>query len=314
MNVLITGASGFVGNNLRRALHGHCLMPLDSSTDLTNSNSIKALLQKSMPDIIVHLAGRVGGITDNANNQKEFLESNLLINTNVIKAADEKEIPVISLSSSCCYPMYPQEKYPLKEYHFKFGDFEPTNFAYAVAKGCMMKQIDLSSNKHVCIIPCNLIGKHDHFNSKGAHFVPSIIRKLKLARANGDESIRLLGDGSAMRQFCDVQDLCEIIKYMIDYKSALDSAPKFMNFGPKNNITIKEAAETIRNIFAPEIDITFDDDPKYNGIARKDIDDSNFQAWYCSEQELYLDYFPAYEYTSFAETITELANENITLT
>lgn len=304
MRLMVTGGTGFVGKNLIPALNAKNIEALHFSSrdvDLTN-NGLEPVIKSYSPDMIVHLASRVGGITDNANNQKEFLEENLLINTHVIKTVDEFKIPCISLSSSCCYPVHYEHSYPLKEDDFYIGDFEDTNFTYALAKACMMKQIKLSTNRHICLIPCNLVGPHDHFDSKSAHFVPSMINKLLLAQKEGKEKITLLGDGTALRQFCYVGDVCRLIFNLSLSTDSWDNLGRFVNVGPQRNLSIAEAARIIRDRFAPGVDIEFDGDTRYNGVHRKDISDERLQNHY----QTFYGEPSSFDYTPFEEIIDEL--------
>jgi GDP-L-fucose synthase len=275
--------------------------------DLTNGEEFEAILKTYKPQYVIHLAGRVGGITDNMNNQKEFLEQNILVNTNVIKAVDKFNIPTISLSSSCCYPRYDNiSDYPLTEDKYYLGQFEQTNYTYALAKAVMMEQIHLSSNRHVCIAPCNLIGPHDHFNSSGSHFVPAMIRKLVTAQREGKKKIQLLGTGESCRQFMDVRDLCEFILYFPYWSwDRWDKCDKLINIGPQRQMTIKEAATIIRDKFAPEVEIEFDNNYKFNGVYRKDISDEKLTKVLGRE----------FEYTPFEDTIDYLRNDkNLVIT
>jgi GDP-L-fucose synthase len=321
IRVVITGANGFVGKNLLESMSPEIFEPIwftSKDVDLREFSEFKSILDWQRPSYVVHLAGRVGGITDNANNQKEFLETNLAINTNVIRAVDELKIPTISLSSSCCYPLYEQDKYPVSESDFHIGNFEKTNYTYALAKASMMKQIELSNNQHICYIPCNLVGKHDHFGKAGAHFVPAMIAKLLQAKQEGKEKIRLLGTGKSLRQFMYVGDLCDIIRgTLFNNKAAWEERGRFVNVGPQRNLSIKEASEIIRDKFAPELEIEFDGRYEYDGIYRKDISDAKFQSYYANIEDPHRPGVAGgydFEYTDFEEMVDILKNENLSIT
>lgn len=320
IKLIVTGGKGFVGKHLQHEIEtfrggnkNYDVMYLGSTARLQDRDLFEQICRSFKPHCVIHLAGRVGGITDNANNQKEFLETNLLINTNVIRTVDKLRIPTVSLSSSCCYPVYPQDRYPLKEDDFYIGNFEPTNYTYALAKACMMKQIELSDNQHVCLIPCNLIGKFDHYGSPKSHFVPAMITKLVQAQREGKKKITLLGDGNSCRQFCDAGDIAElIVDRVVKNREDWEDFGRFVNVGPQRQLSIKDAAEIIRNQFAPDIEIEFDGDPKYNGIRRKDINDAKLQSYFGRIEDPHRPGSGAgyeYEYTTFEESIKIIAND-----
>lgn len=292
-----------MGKTLRDMVEGysksHEFVFLGRNIDLTDRFAFDQLIFNAKPDCIVHLAARVGGITDNANNQKEFLETNLLINTNVISVADKYRVPTLSMSSSCCYPLYSEKSYPLTEDRFYIGNFEKTNYTYALAKSCMMKQVELSSNKHICIIPCNLFGKFDHFGRPGAHIVPDVVSKLIRAEKAGEKELHLLGNGSPLRQFCAASDVSKVIYDLVRSIDDWGDIGRFVNVGPQRNISIREATKIIGERIAPGITIKFGNDTKYNGVSRKDIDDSKLQKYYGGN----------FKYRTFESVIDEIAQE-----
>lgn len=231
MRVLVTGGSGFVGRNLKEFYPGWIYIS-SNDYDLERLTEAHSMIRNHKPDIVLHLAGRVGGIKDNAKNQSEFFDKNLMINFNVLKAcADFKVDRVLSSLSTCCFPgKLDESRYPMVEVDFLAGPPEETNFSYAMTKRMLYAQTlsyRQDGRKFSCFCPSNLYGPHDNFGSDNSHFVAAMISK---------KSSNFFGTGEPKRQQLYVRDLCRIIPGLIKYWNG----PEPLIVAPKENLSIKQ--------------------------------------------------------------------------
>ena len=237
MRILVTGGSGLVGKHLKDILSDAVYIS-SKDYDLTDLQQVKDMMFMYEPNVVVHLAARVGGILDNITYPVDYLEENVMMNTNVLKACHEFNVDrVIGILSTCIYPDK-VSVYPMKEKDLFNGPPTPTNFSYGFAKRCMAAHIDSyvkQYDKKWCyLIPCNLYGEYDKYEEHHSHFVSALIKKIYEA----EDSIELWGTGKPLRQFMYGGDLARVIKYMIDN----DVIGNF-NVAPKEVYTIDEIAE-----------------------------------------------------------------------
>ncbi|MEX5727654.1 GDP-L-fucose synthase [Rhodovulum iodosum] len=253
MKVFLTGGSGMVGRNVieaARAAQHDMIAPGSRDLDLTDRAATFAAIAEIQPDIVIHAAGRVGGIQANIANPVGFLVDNLDMGMNVVLAARAANVPrVLNLGSSCMYPHAAPN--PLKEELVLTGALEPTNEGYALAKVATSRLCDYVSRSeqglsYKTLIPCNLYGLHDKFDPNVSHLVPAIIRKVHEAKQNGDGTVEIWGDGLARREFMFSGDLADVIWECVE---RFDDVPSLMNVGIGRDYTINEyyqaAAEVI---------------------------------------------------------------------
>jgi len=185
MKVLLTGSRGMVGKNImnnKLASEFNIYNPSRDELDLRNKKDVYKYLEKINPDLIIHAAGKVGGIGANILQPYEFLYENLELNMNIISCALDIGVKkLINLASSCIYPK--DESGNLSEEMILRGGLEPTNEGYALAKIAALRMCEYASAKNVnvhykTLIPCNLYGPNDDFELKTAHLVPAIISKI----------------------------------------------------------------------------------------------------------------------------------------
>jgi GDP-L-fucose synthase len=266
--ILITGGSGLVGKQLKDILP-EAVYVSSKDFDLTNINRVHSMMDFFKPKTVIHLAARVGGIVDNITYPVDFLEENILMNTNVLKKCHEFNVKrVIAILSTCAYPDK-VKTYPMTEKDLFNGPPTPTNFSYGLTKRCMAAHIDSyveQYDKKWCyLIPCNLYGDYDKFDDHNSHFVAALIKKIK----NADNKIELMGTGSPLRQFMHAEDLAYIIKYMIE-NNIVDN----FNIAPKGSYSIKEIAEIgLKACNKEHLELIFDE-TKPDGQYRKDVDSS----------------------------------------
>ena len=266
--VLVTGGSGLVGNHLKDILPDAIYI---SSKDynLTRIDEVRDMMNKYRPDTVIHLAARVGGIMDNVTYPVDYLEENILINTNVLKMCHLHNVDrVVAILSTCIYPDK-VEKYPMVEEDLFNGPPTPTNFSYGFAKRCMAAHIDSYvkqyNKKWSYLIPCNLYGEYDKYEEHNSHFVSALIKKIYKA----EDKITLWGTGKPLRQFMYGGDLARVIKYVID-----NNIVKNLNVAPDEVYSIDEIAKIAKKACNKENLVVYYDNDKPDGQFRKDVDSS----------------------------------------
>ena len=238
--IFLTGGRGMVGRNILDhplAANYDILAPSSIELDLRDAAATHQFISQTKPDIVVHAAGRVGGIQANILNPVDFLVANTDMGRNVILAAFKAGVPfLLNLASSCIYPRNATN--PLSENQILQGELEPTNEGYALAKIFASRLCEYvnrenenneySANRYKTLIPCNLYGRYDKFEPEHSHLIPAIIHKIHLAKIEGLAEVEIWGDGTARREFMYAGDLADaIMKSLNEY----DQIPDLMNIG-----------------------------------------------------------------------------------
>lgn len=242
--ILLTGGAGMVGNNiLEHPLAGQweIVAPRRAELDLTNYQQTEDYLRKTQPDVVIHAAGRVGGIQANMAHPVDFLVTNLDVGRNIILAARAVGVKkLINLASSCMYPR--DAKNPLTEDLILKGELEPTNEGYALAKVfatrlCQYIMRETPECQYKTLIPCNLYGRHDKFSPEHSHLIPAIIHKIHTAKMSGADTVDIWGDGTARREFMYAGDLADAVLRAVDN---FETVPELMNIGLGHDYSINE--------------------------------------------------------------------------
>lgn len=250
--ILITGGSGMVGRNLlesEEASNYDILYPTSKELDLKDFEAVSNYFLKCKPDFIVHAAGKVGGIQANISNPLAYLDDNLIIGRNVIKAAYDQDIyNLINLGSTCMYPRGINN--PLSENLILTGELEPTNEGYALAKIAIAKlcQYINAQDKKMnfkTIIPCNLYGRFDKFSPEQSHLLPAIICKIHAAKILSKDTVEIWGDGTVRREFMYAGDLCSAIWKAI---SEIDTVPNLFNCGLGHDYSVNEYYDEVAKV------------------------------------------------------------------
>lgn len=242
-----------VGRNLlehRAAAQWKVVAPTSGELDLRDAVATQAYVARVMPDVIVHSAGRVGGIQANIAAPVDFLVTNLDLGRNIVMAARACGVPrLLNLGSSCMYPRNAAN--PLPESSMLQGELEPTNEGYALAKIAVARLCQYASREdarlsYKTLIPCNLYGRHDKFGPNNSHLVPAIIHKMHVAKQQGLDEVEVWGDGTARREFMYAGDLADAIWQALKY---FDDLPNLMNVGVGSDHSVNDyyriAAEVI---------------------------------------------------------------------
>ncbi len=249
MKIFLTGAGGMVGRNILEhpsAAGVTFLTPSRTEVNLEDYEAVYAFIREQKPDLVIHAAGRVGGIQANMAHPVDFLVQNLDMGRNVIMAAKNAGVQrLLNLASSC---MYPREAVnPLGEDLVLKGELEPTNEGYAIAKIVATRLCEYISREnpsllYKTVIPCNLYGRHDKFAPEHSHMVPAVIRKIHFAAATGQSEIDIWGDGMSRREFMYAGDLADFIFFALD---RFEELPQNLNVGLGHDFTINEYYEAI---------------------------------------------------------------------
>ena len=280
--VWITGANGMVGRNLRErpgAAKWELLTPTRRELDLGDRAAVAAYVEATRPDLVIHAAGKVGGIHANMADPVGFLVDNIDIGRNVIMGAFEAGVPaLINLASSCMYPR--GRNHPLSEGEILTGELEPTNEGYALAKIFATRLCDYIARAHPerayrTMIPCNLYGRYDKFDPSASHLVPAVVEKISEAIRHGTDEVEIWGDGSARREFMYAADLADAIWRAADHPSTL---PQTINIGVGKDHTILEYYEAVAAALRWRGRFTFDLDRPV-GMQRKLSDISLQREW-----------------------------------
>lgn len=273
--LLVLGSQGLVGTAIKRSeiINQKFIVHYSNraEADLTNKKEVESLFNSVKPNITINCAGKVGGILANNTQRYEFLTENLLINLNLFETLKKYENSLlINLGSSSIYPK--NSKFPLKESSLMTGPLEETNSAYSLSKivGIAMgKAIESNILKTINLIPTNLYGPNDNFDSQSSHVVPGLINKFYNAQKNNDAECIVWGSGKPSRELLFVDDLVSALEVIIE------SNPKeeIINVGSGSEISIKDLANKISLIAGYKGKVVFDTS-KPDGVLKKTLDSS----------------------------------------
>jgi GDP-L-fucose synthase len=277
MKIFLTGGSGMVGRNFlenAKANNYQIFSPNSSELDLLDYYKVYDKIKKIMPDMIIHAAGRVGGIQANLNNPYDFLVDNTKMGFNIVGAADSIGIPhLLNLGSSCMYPR--ASKNPITEDSILKGELEPTNEGYAIAKIavarlCEYKSRSNKDRSYKTIIPCNLYGRFDKFDLVLAHMIPAVIRKLHEAKISNLKTVSIWGDGNARREFMYASDFADFLYFSFEHFADL---PQYLNVGFGLDYSISEYYQVIADVVGYSGQFKYDLS-KPMGMQKKLVDSS----------------------------------------
>ncbi|MGC4097155.1 MAG: GDP-L-fucose synthase [Nitrospira sp.] len=272
--VVVTGGAGFLGSfvveQLRANGCGHIVVPRSRDYDLVQMEAVQQLYQDANPDVVIHLAARVGGIGANQAHPGQFFYDNLMMGTQLIEVGRQRGLKkLVAIGTICAYPKF--APIPFREDEIWAGYPEETNAPYGLAKKMLLVQAQAYRHQYgfnaIVLFPVNLYGPRDNFDLATSHVIPALIRKCAAAKEAGQESITLWGDGSPTREFLYVEDAAEGILLAAErYQGELP-----INLGTGEEVAIQELATRI----AAEVGFTGQiqwDPTKPNGQPRRCLD------------------------------------------
>jgi GDP-L-fucose synthase len=265
--IYVAGHNGMVGSAIVRKLltegYDNILTRTSSELDLCNQQLVDSFFNDQRPEYVFLAAAKVGGIVANNTYRADFLYKNLMIECNIIYAAYKYNVKkLLFLGSSCIYPKFASQ--PIIEVSLLTGLLEVTNEPYAIAKIAGIKLCETFRDQYECdfisVMPTNLYGPNDNYDLETSHVLPAMIRKFYEAT----DQVVLWGTGNVRREFLHVDDLADAcIFLMLTY-----SDKSIVNIGTGQDITIKELANLIKDVFQFKGDIIWDT-TKPDGTPRK---------------------------------------------
>jgi len=270
--ILVTGGAGFLGSFVVEQLEklgARVVVFRSRDFDLTKQERCARVFRYEY-DIVIHLAGRVGGIGLNKARPAELFYNNMLMGINVLEAslfANVKKFVLIG--TVCSYPK--NTPVPFKEEDLWSGYPEETNAPYGIAKKALFEMARAYRQQYgfnaICLLPVNLYGPRDHFEPEKSHVIPALIKKVADAQKNGQDFIEVWGTGNASREFLYVEDAAEAIVLATQHYDK--AAP--VNIGAGFEITIRELVEKICRIMDFKGNVRWDT-TKPDGQPRRCLD------------------------------------------
>lgn len=275
--IFVAGHRGLVGSAIKRELekkgYTNIVTRTHKELDLTDSKAVSEFFEAEKPDYVILSAAKVGGIQGNNTFPVEFFTENMKIQLNVITNAFKQNVKkLLFLGSSCIYPKNAPQ--PMKEEYLLSSKLEKTNEMYALAKISGLK-LCASYNReyntdYISVMPCNLYGLNDNYDTKNAHVLPMLVRRFHEAKEAGLKEVTVWGTGTPLREFMYAGDLAKAVVYLMENKSAKEIG-EFINIGTGTEVTILELAQMIKKIVGFEGELVFDKS-KPNGTMRKLMD------------------------------------------
>ncbi len=282
--IYVAGHRGLVGSALVRRLNAkgyhNLVLRTHAELELRDQVAVQNFFVKEKPEYVILAAAKVGGILANNTYPAEFIEDNLLIQSNVIHNAWKTNVNrLLFLGSSCIYPK--EAPQPLKEECLLTGPLELTNRAYAVAK---IAGVDMCwaynrqyGTKFIAAMPTNLYGPNDNYDLNNSHVLPALLRKMHEAKQNNANEVVVWGSGIPKREFLYSDDMADACLFLLELETAKisslfsDEQPPLVNIGCGEDLTIRELAELIADIVGFKGKLVFDSS-KPDGTMRKVMD------------------------------------------
>ena len=274
--VVVTGGNGFLGRAVvdRLAATGADLVSAPSSADydLRDRDAVAAMFAELRPDLVIHLAARVGGIGANQARPADLYLDNLLMGTYVLDEARLRDTAkTVMIGTICSYPKF--TPVPFHEESLWQGYPEETNAPYGIAKLAQLVQLQANREQYgqqaIYLMPTNLYGPRDKFHPAVSHVIPALMKRLVDAKEAGDDHIEVWGTGSASREFLFVDDAAEAIVAAAELYDGGDP----VNLGSDHELPIRDLVDIMVELVGYEGEVRWDTS-KPDGQPRRGVDPS----------------------------------------
>jgi GDP-L-fucose synthase len=275
-SIVVTGGAGFLGRavvaRLQREGYRRIFVPRSQDYDLTHEEAVARLYRDAEPQVVIHLAARVGGIGANQANPGSFFYDNLVMGAMLMehgrRAGVEK---FVAIGTVCAYPKH--TPIPFHEEDLWNGYPEETNAPYGLAKKMLLVQSQAYRQQYglnsIYLLPVNLYGPGDNFDPSSAHVIPDLIRKYVQAKEDGSPEVTAWGDGSPTREFLYVDDAAEGIVLATEQYDGQEP----VNLGSSFEISIRDLVEEVAAAVGYQGRVVWDTS-KPNGQPRRKLDTS----------------------------------------
>jgi GDP-L-fucose synthase len=277
--VLVTGGAGFLGRYVVELIRARgateVFVPRSQVYDLVSIEGVERVYRDAKPDLVIHLAARVGGIGANLDNPGKFFYDNLMMGVQLIEMGRKLGIEkFVSLGTICAYPKF--TPVPFREEALWDGYPEETNAPYGLAKKMLLVQGQAYRQQYgfnsIYLLPVNLYGPGDNFDLHTSHVIPALIRKCVEAVRRGDDRIVCWGDGTPTREFLFVKDCAEAIVLATERYNGNEP----VNVGTGEEVSIKTLTEMVAELTGFAGKIVWDAS-RPNGQPRRCLDTSRAQ-------------------------------------
>ncbi|MCP4974592.1 MAG: GDP-L-fucose synthase [Maribacter sp.] len=286
--IFIAGHRGMVGSALLRQLRQNPDIDLITANrnnlNLISQMAVQRFFKENKIDQVYLAAAKVGGIHANNEYPADLIYENLMIEANIVHAAHTNDVQkLLFLGSSCIYPKLVEQ--PMAESALLTGELEATNEPYAIAKIAGIKLCESYNRQfgrdYRSVMPTNLYGENDSFHPENGHVIPAMMRRFHEAKQAVAEEVVIWGSGKPMREFLHVDDMAAAGVYVMNldaptYESNTRPMLSHINVGTGLDCTIRQLAETMKNVVGFEGELVFDTS-KHDGTPRKLLDVSRLR-------------------------------------